>query len=88
MFDFRHPTFPVILFIFGIILISYLLTGCATKPDLRVSTWAGDSKSGSVMRAQEKRSIKCTALEFDDMVCVNYEDMKLLQEVLLESDDK
>lgn len=53
------------------------------RPDWTAKFWAGDSKTQSILRAQDNESIPTESPEFDNYVCLTYEDvLKLETEVL------
>ncbi len=69
----------------GIVLIAILLTSCrGTVPAVEAKFWAGDSVRGGITRAQESKTMMCTDSEFDDYVCLTYEDLKEIYALLLQ----
>jgi hypothetical protein len=79
MFDFtwwKESVFLVLIFI-AIEYVFLMCPGCATPlPSIDIQTWAGDSKTGSIVRSQEEMQLKCSDPLFNEMVCITYEDMK------------
>lgn len=60
-------------------------TSCQTgnRPNWNAEFWAGHSLGGSIVRDQDEQELLCTAPEFDDFVCLTYDDLlKLETEVL------
>lgn len=88
-FEELKATFFLFLFGLGIIFFIMTLPGCAstTPPPIDVQFWAGDSIEEGISRTQEKRFIECKASEFDEYVCLTYDDLKKIYEALLQCED-
>jgi|ERR1700761_1315958 len=66
-----------------ILLCVVFLFGCATPArPMHINTWAGDSKTKSITRQQDQRSISCKDPSFDSYVCMDYSDVSKLIEVV------
>lgn len=79
MFDFRfwRPCLAILVFTISFIFGLLMGPGCASPlPTIDIKTWAGDSKIEGIQRAQDKKSISCKDPEFDQMICMTYEDLK------------
>jgi hypothetical protein len=74
----------------GAAIIVYVLTmtGCRTNvPAIDAKFWAGDSAKSGITRAQENRTLACENPEFDEYVCLSYEDLKKIYSTLLQCKD-
>lgn len=62
------------------------LPGCKSPemPKIDVSFWAGDSANEGIARSQENRTMACSSSDFDDMVCLSYEDVRKIYDLLLQ----
>ena len=83
IFDFRFMKEKVSVGIIGIVTFVILVNlACVTarpaQPHTKIETWAGDSKSGSVLRGQDRQQIECKSPQFDQMVCMKYDDLQKL----------
>jgi hypothetical protein len=63
-------------------VLSLLLLGsCKSLPPVwNGKLWAGSSASIAIERAQDNEAISCAAPEFDNYVCMSYEDFKAFYE--------
>lgn len=66
-------------------LIAVYCAGCpgAEMPKIDVSMWAGDSNRAGITRSQEHKSIGCFDEQFDEFVCLTYDDLKKIYGTLL-----
>ena len=68
------------------IMIMLSFTCCANSPpSINVKLWAGDSSSASIKRSQDNESIMCHQREFDNYLCLTYEDYTTIIETYLSS---
>lgn len=70
----------------GISIIIYLLalSGCRTAiPPMDVKFWAGDSHKSGITRSQDKTTLECSQPEFDQYVCLSYDDVKEIFNTML-----
>lgn len=88
MFLPKFPKYPAYLCLFaGLFIIFYLLTlpGCKESiPPIDATFWAGDSKNIGITRAQDSKTIQCNQAEFDQYVCLSYDDVKKIYDTLLQ----
>ncbi len=56
---------------------------CSQRPAWTAKFWAGDSQSGTVIRAQANESVSCRQVEFDNFVCLTYDDLRKLETEVL-----
>lgn len=76
----------MILRIFLILSIS--LAACNNKiPVWDAHFYAGNSRTGSIDRAQSGQSISCEDPRMDQMVCLSYADLKKGYNILLQCKD-
>lgn len=83
----RHAGPAWLMFFIGIAIILWVISlpGCkSSMPPIDVSFWAGDSAKDGVTRTQENKTIECKDPEFDELVCLTYEDVKKIFAVLLQ----
>lgn len=88
--DSMQTFFYLILGSFGLLLVAAVfvivlsLSGCANHPPkVDVSFWAGDSAKDGISRAQENKTMPCADPEFDNYVCLSYEDLKEIFDAML-----
>lgn len=65
----------------GTACIIWSLSSCATTstPHVDLSSWAGDSTEGGVIRrAQENKKISCSDPSFNAYSCMTYKDLQKL----------
>lgn len=77
-------------FLLGMAIIFWVLAlpGCKNPiPVIDVSFWAGDSAKDGVSRAQEGKTLACKDPQFDQFVCLTYEDLQKIYDTLLECKD-
>lgn len=82
------PSLILLAFASIVFIYVFFLSGCAhphAQPD-DIYFWAGSSQDASIHRSQENRAISCKQSEFDDYVCLKYEDLRELMES--EDDDE
>ena len=58
------------------------------RPDWEAKFWSGDSKTASILRAQNDGVIACSAPAFDNYVCISYEDLQKLESDVLSKCEK
>lgn len=83
MLDFRHvfQAISVLIIGIGIAWTLIMMTGCATgnpRPNVAISTWAGDSEKIGIIRNQNGTKILCADPLFDTMMCMSYDDFAAL----------
>lgn len=74
-----------------ILFISMNASKCQTaenRPNYAPKIWAGDSQTGSVVRAQENQSIPATSREFDNYVALSYRDLACVYKTYVDNCEK
>lgn len=70
---------------FFLLMSCIFLIGCpgSEMPKIDISLWAGDSDRDGITRSQESRSIGCHEHDFDQFVCLTYDDLKSIYSTIL-----
>lgn len=68
-----------------LILIAMYCAGCpgAEMPNIDIQMWAGDSSRSGITRSQEEKTLSCEDPQFDEFVCLTYEDLKKMYSTML-----
>ena len=71
--------------IFTWVFCVLILTGCPHLdiPKIDVTLWAGDYERQGITRAQEEKTLACMDPQFDEFVCLTYEDLRTLYNTML-----
>jgi hypothetical protein len=56
-------------------------------PEIQIKTWAGDYKSGSIVRPSDNEAISCRDSLFDRYLCLSYDDMQKIMSLLVQCED-
>lgn len=56
-------------------------------PKIEIKTWAGDSKSGAIVRPSDNEAISCRDSYFDRYLCLSYDDMQKIMSLLVQCED-
>lgn len=83
----EHALASIFCFLAGVLAIvgALCFTGCKTPniPAIHAKFWAGDSKNDSITRSQDHDSLLCRDIQFDNYVCLTYEDLKKIYDTML-----
>jgi hypothetical protein len=72
----------------SLLSLSLLGNSCSTPPpSWHGKLWAGNSATSSIDRAQTNEKTACNDPNFDGYVCLTYEDLRELREILLRCKD-
>lgn len=78
--------FAILTLLFIHSSVTYGAATCALDqriPKIEAAFWAADSKSGAIVRAEDKKAIACLEPEFDQYTCLTYYDLKKIYATLL-----
>jgi hypothetical protein len=70
----------------GVLMILYALAlpGCKSNmPSIDAKFWAGDSAQAGISRSQDQKTLECKSPEFDQFVCLTYDDLRKIYNTLL-----